>query len=103
MTAFYPIYQACLPALRALEKMLSWITGQIASFVAMITGTSVKSNQSGAKSMLPEIENKPAEKLSEGYEKIGKSAKKSQGDISKFDKTLKKTKKNSRVLIKLKF
>ena len=73
LTAFYPIYQACLPALRALGKMLSWITGQIAGFVAMITGTSVKSNQFGAKSMLPEIENKPAEKLSEGYEKIGKS------------------------------
>ena len=93
LTAFYPIYQACLPALRALGKMLSWITGQIAGFVAMSTGTSVKSNQFGAKSMMSEIENKPAEKLSEGYEKIGKSAKKSQGDVAKFDKTLKKNRK----------
>ena len=59
----------------------------------MITGISVKSNQFRAKSMLPEIENKPAEKLSEEYEKIGKSTKKSQGDVSKFDKTLKKNRK----------
>ena len=43
--------------------------------------------------MMSEIENKPAEKLSEGYEKIGKSAKKSQGDVAKFDKTLKKNRK----------
>ena len=93
LTAFYPIYQACLPALRALGKMLSWITGQIAGFVSMITGTSVKSNQFGAKSMMPEIENKPAEKLSTGYDKIGHSAKKSQGNIDNFNKTLKKNRK----------
>ncbi len=35
-TAFYPIYQACLPALRSLGQMLSWISGQISSFISMI-------------------------------------------------------------------
>lgn len=51
MTAFYPIYQAALPALRALGKMLSWITAQLAQFIAMLTGTSVSANQQGAKQM----------------------------------------------------
>lgn len=51
MTAFYPIYQAALPALRALGQMLSWITAQLAQFIAMLTGTSVSANQQGAKQM----------------------------------------------------
>lgn len=51
MTAFYPIYQAALPALRALGEMLSWITAQLAQFIAMLTGTSVSANQQGAKQM----------------------------------------------------
>lgn len=51
MTAFYPIYQAALPALRALGEMLTWLTAQLAQFIAMLTGTSVSANQQGAKQM----------------------------------------------------
>ena len=51
MTAFYPIYQAALPALRALGQMLTWLTGLLARFMAMLTGTSVSANQQGAKQM----------------------------------------------------
>lgn len=92
-TAFYPIYQACLPALRSLGQMLSWISGQVASFISMITGTSIKANQEGAQSIMKQANPKmPSDNLSEGYDNIGKSAKSSEKDIKSLNKTLDKNK-----------
>ena len=83
-TAFYPIYQAILPAIQALGRALSWVTGQIASFMAMLTGTSVKANQQGAKEMMSEAT--ALNKQAKGYDKVAKSAKKAKGQLSSFDK-----------------
>lgn len=84
VTAFYPIYQAVLPAIRALGQALSWVTGQVASFIAMLTGTSVKANQQGAKDMM--IKTQGLEKEAKGYQKVGKSAKKASHELASFDK-----------------
>lgn len=83
-TAFYPIYQAVLPAIRALGQALSWVTGQVASFITMLTGTSVKANQQGAKDIM--IKSKGLEKEAKGYQKVGKSAKKASNELASFDK-----------------
>ena len=84
VTAFYPIYQAILPAIRALGQALAWVTGQVASFIAMLTGTSVKANQQGAKDMM--IKAQGLEKEAKGYQKVGKSAKKASNELASFDK-----------------
>ncbi len=84
VTAFYPIYQSVLPAIRALGQALSWITGQVASFMAMLTGTSVNANQQGAKDMM--IKAQGLEKEAKGYQKVGKSAKKASNELASFDK-----------------
>ena len=92
-TAFYPIYQVCLPALRSLGQMLSWISGQVASFISMITGTSIKTNQEGAQYMMKQANPKiSSDNLSEGYDNIGKSARNSEKDIKSLNKTLDKNK-----------
>lgn len=98
-TAFYPIYQAILPAIQALGRALSWITGQLASFTAMLTGTSVKANQAGAKAMALQAQNtgrvsKALGGQSAGYNKVGKSAKKAKGELASFDKVNQKTKRD---------
>lgn len=84
VTAFYPIYQAVLPAIRALGQALAWVTGQLAGFIAMLTGTSVKANQQGAKDMM--IKAQGLEKEAKGYQKVGKSAKKASHELASFDK-----------------
>lgn len=101
MTAFYPIYQAVLPAIRALGQGLSWVTGQIASFIAMITGTSIKVNQQGAKSLMAQSvvikdQTKQLGKQAKGYDKVAKSTKKAKGELASFDKIeVLKTKKHT--------
>lgn len=94
-TAFYPIYQAILPALRALGQGLAWVTGQIAAFIAMLTGTSVRANQLGAQMMTTKIGgdsgkiSKSAKALGDqakGYDKVGKAAQKAKGELASFDK-----------------
>lgn len=90
-TAFYPIYQAILPAIQTLGRALSWVTGQIASFMAMLTGTSVKANQQGAQTLIAQTsgisdQTKQLGKQAKGYDKVAKSAKKAQGQLASFDK-----------------
>lgn len=84
VTAFYPIYQAILPALRSLGRALEWITSQLAVFISTLTGTSLKSNRQGAKEMF--IRAQGLEKEAKGYQKVGKSAKKASGELANFDK-----------------
>lgn len=91
MTAFYPIYQAILPAIQALGRALSWVTGQIASFMAMITGTSIKLNQEGAKGLIAQTsgmskQTKQLNKQAKGYDNVAKSVKKAKGQLASFDK-----------------
>lgn len=83
-TAFYPIYQAVLPAIQSLGRALSWITGQIASFIAMVTGTSITINQQGAKNIMAGTN--ALNKQAKGYDKVGKSVKKAKKELASFDK-----------------
>lgn len=50
-TAFYPIYQAIMPALNVLMQGLATVTGYLASFIAMLFGTSVSAAQAGAQGL----------------------------------------------------
>ena len=48
LTAFYPIYQAALPAINALMSALAKATGYIASFIANIFGSTYEAAKQGA-------------------------------------------------------
>lgn len=73
MTAFAPIYNACLPAINALMNSLSKITGTIAVFVANLFGTSLQDATGDAK------------KLSSALNQTSKSAKKASGNLASWD------------------
>lgn len=73
MTAFTPIYNACLPAINNLMTALSKVTGTIAMFVANLFGTNIKDATSDAK------------KLSSALNKTASSAKKASGSLGSFD------------------
>lgn len=73
MTAFAPIYNACLPAINALMNSLSKITGTIAVFISNLFGTSLQDAT------------KDAKKLSGALNKTSSSAKKASGSLSSFD------------------
>lgn len=74
MTAFAPIYNACLPAINSLMNALSTITGTIAKFVASLFGTSLKDATKQAKG------------LSSALDKTAKSGEKASGSLASFDK-----------------
>ena len=74
MTAFAPIYNACLPAINSLMNSLSKLTGTIAVFVSGLFGTSLKDAK------------KQADGLSKSLENVGKSGEEASGGLSSFDK-----------------
>ena len=74
MTAFAPIYNACLPAINTLMTALSKLTGTIAIFVSSLFGKSIEDTQ------------KDAKKLSKQLDNVGKSGKKASGSLASFDK-----------------
>lgn len=51
LTAFQPIWQFITPALNALGRALSYVTGLIANFAAILSGKSLKDLQSQAKAL----------------------------------------------------
>lgn len=51
LTAFQPIWQFITPALNALGRALSYVTGLIATFAAILSGKSLKDLQSQAKAL----------------------------------------------------
>lgn len=73
MTAFAPIYNACLPAINSLMNSLSKVTGTIAVFMANLFGTNIKDAT------------KDAKKLSSALNKTASSAKKASGALGSFD------------------
>lgn len=73
MTAFAPIYNACLPAINTLMNSLAKLTGTIAVFVSKLFGTSLQDAT------------KDAKKLSGALNKTSSSAKKASGSLSSFD------------------
>jgi len=69
LTAFQPIFEACLPAINALGHGLSYVTGLLAQFTSMLFGKSVKASQEAAKAQYEQVK---------AYEATGKASKKSK-------------------------
>jgi hypothetical protein len=79
MTAFQPVYEACLPAINALASALATATGYLAQFTSMLLGKSVKSSQAAAKSQYEQV------KALEDTAKAAKKAKKEQKSLAGID------------------
>lgn len=73
MTAFAPIYNACLPAINSLMNSLSKLTGTIAVFVSGLFGTSLEDAK------------KQAEGLSKSLDSTAKNGEKASGSLASFD------------------
>lgn len=73
MTAFAPIYNACLPAINSLMNALSKVTGALAVFVSGLFGTSLKDAK------------KQAEGLSKSLDDTAKSGEKASGSLASLD------------------
>lgn len=73
MTAFAPIYNACLPAINSLMNALSKITGTIAVFVSGLFGTSLENAKNQAKG------------LSKALDETKKSGEEASGSLASFD------------------
>ena len=73
MTAFAPIYNACLPAINSLMNALSKVTGTIAVFISGLFGTSLEDAK------------KQAEGLSKSLDDTAKSGEKASGSLASFD------------------
>lgn len=112
LTAFYPIYQAILPALNSFMAMLSKATSYLAGFVSVIFGKNIKQSQAGAKALNDSIakvnettikstavSNKKAKAVKnekKAYDELGKGIKGTKAELAAFDKlnVLEKRKKN---------
>lgn len=74
MTAFAPIYNACLPAINTLMNSLAKLAGTIAVFVSGLFGTSLEDAK------------KQAKDLSKSLDDVGSSGEEASGGLSSFDK-----------------
>lgn len=91
MTAFAPIYQYILPALKALMQALAVVTSRVAAFVSMLFGTTLNQSQAIAGNMIQTIDitnksSKALQKNSKNLNKVAKSAKKASEELAAFDK-----------------
>lgn len=73
MTAFAPIYNACLPAINSLMNSLSKLAGTIAVFVSGLFGTSLEDAK------------KQAQELSNSLNDTAKGGEKASGSLASFD------------------
>ncbi|MGM0319762.1 hypothetical protein IGI82_000893 [Enterococcus sp. AZ067] len=79
LTAFYPIYTAILPALNALMSTVAQLTGQLASFIAMLFGTTYDAAKQGASGLYDNIQ---------ALNDTGSSANKANEKVKKLQKSL---------------
>ncbi|MGF2111612.1 phage tail protein [Enterococcus casseliflavus] len=79
LTAFYPIYTALLPALNALMSTVAQLTGQLASFIAMLFGTTYDAAKQGASGLYDNIQ---------ALNDTGSSANKANEKVKKLQKSL---------------
>ncbi|MFS1052272.1 phage tail protein [Enterococcus casseliflavus] len=89
LTAFYPIYTAILPALNALMSTVAQLTGQLASFIAMLFGTTYEAAKQGASGLYDNVQamNETGSSASKANEKV----KKLQRSLMGFDQINKLT------------
>ncbi|MGH1707754.1 transglycosylase SLT domain-containing protein [Enterococcus gallinarum] len=78
-TAFYPIYTAILPALNALMSTVAQLTGQLASFIAMLFGTTYDAAKQGASGLYDNIQ---------ALNDTGSSANKANEKVKKLQRSL---------------
>lgn len=79
LTAFYPIYTAILPALNALMSTVAQLTGQLASFIAMLFGTTYEAAKQGASGLYDNIQ---------ALNDTGSSANKANEKVKKLQRSL---------------
>lgn len=79
MMAFYPIYTAILPALNALMNTVAQLTGQLASFIAMLFGTTYDAAKQGASGLYDNIQ---------ALNDTGSSANKANEKVKKLQRSL---------------
>lgn len=79
LTAFYPIYTAILPALNALMSTVAQLTGQLASFIAMLFGTTYDAAKQGASGLYDNVQ---------AMNETGSSATKANEKVKKLQRSL---------------
>lgn len=85
LTAFAPIYNAVLPALRELGKFLSWASLQLATFMSALFGKTLSQSQKSAQQMSRVIDSS-TKKQKKGLKSVSKEAKKTADVLASFDK-----------------
>ena len=84
LTAFAPIWNACLPAIQALGKALSWVSALIASVVSALFGKTITQSQQMAKGIY--ASSQATKKLKTNLGKAKKEAKDTNKVLASFDK-----------------
>lgn len=86
LTAFYPIYNAVLPALNALMNGLAYATGQVAAFISHLFGTTYESSKQGAKGLYENIQ--AMNDTTKSIDGSGTSADKAKDKVKKLQRAL---------------
>ncbi len=78
LTAFYPIYQAALPAINALMSALAKVTGYIAGFISTLFGMNIGDAFNGAQGLMDNVQalddtGSAASEASDGYDEMAQS------------------------------
>lgn len=79
MTAFYPIYEAILPAINALMNALAVLTGKMAAFISMLFGKTFAQSKAGAQGLYNNVK---------AMDATGSSAKKATEKAKELQRTL---------------
>lgn len=88
LTAFYPIYQAILPALNALMSALATVTGYIAGFISTLFGVDIGSAFGGAQGLMDATQalndtGGAASDASDDYDEMADSIRESNKEMKK--------------------
>ena len=86
LTAFYPIYQAALPAINALMSALAKVTGYIAGFISTLFGMNIGDAFNGAQGLMNNVQalddtGSAVSDASDGYDEMAQSIKDSNKQL----------------------
>lgn len=79
LTAFYPIYEAVLPAINAMMNALAVLTGKMAAFMSMLFGKTFAQSKAGAQGLYNNVK---------AMDATGSSAKKATEKAKELQRTL---------------
>lgn len=88
LTAFYPIFQAALPAINALMSALAKVTGYIASFISTLFGMNIGDAFNGAQGLMSNVKSLDAtssaiKDVDDGYDEMADSIRESNAELKK--------------------